>query len=212
MSKQFAIGIPTLNRMDLLEPALRIYQQDFSCEIFVLDNGKQRWPVINPLIGWIGQEKNIGVAASWNRLCTTIFNLGYENAAILNDDIMLGFGQAHLQQLLIANPGKFITTIVDWCVFIMPKTVYEKVGPFDENFFPAYYEDKDYERRLKLSNSSIIRSPALSPMVYRSSSTAEKDSSVHVAAHKNKAYFLKKWGGPPGGEKFITPFNEKSKK
>lgn len=204
----FAIGIPTLNRMDLLAPALHTYIRDFS--ILVFDNGRQAGKVEHPQITWLYPDKNLGVAASWNRLCHEIFRY-HSHAVILNDDIQLGFGANTILQAISKNPDRLITSLIDWCIFILPKTVFEKIGPFDENFFPAYYEDKDYERRIRLAGGGIIRSPLLQPKIYRDNSTAEKDSTVHLHAHKNKEYFLKKWGGPPAGEKFSVPFNIKTK-
>jgi hypothetical protein len=42
VNKSFAIGIPTLNRFDLLHPALMFYKQDFpNTKIYVVDNGNQ---------------------------------------------------------------------------------------------------------------------------------------------------------------------------
>ena len=40
---KFAIGIPTLNRYDLLKPSLMLYlQRDFpTIDIFIMDNGNQ---------------------------------------------------------------------------------------------------------------------------------------------------------------------------
>ena len=38
----FAIGIPTVNRFDLLQPSLESYLQDFpNIRIYIVDNGKQ---------------------------------------------------------------------------------------------------------------------------------------------------------------------------
>lgn len=210
-SNSFAIGIPTLNRMDLLVPALQQYVQSFpGISIYVFDNGRQTGKTDHPKITWLYPDNNLGVAASWNCLCTEIFRY-HDHAVIMNDDIVFSGGPELIYQAIKKHPARLITTLMDWCVFILPKTVFEKTGPFDENFFPAYYEDKDYERRIRLGGGGIIRSPLLSPSVYRSNSTSEKDNSIHLAAHKNKEYYLKKWGGPPGGEKFSCPFDGKSK-
>lgn len=34
------------------------------------------------------------------------------------------------------------------CFFVVPRDVYEKIGPLDERFGLAYYEDNDYIKRL----------------------------------------------------------------
>jgi len=72
----FAIGIPTLNRADLLLPTLAKYvTEDFkNIEIHIIDNGKQdlSFLMIFPNVIVYEQDHNIGVAASWNKLCKII--------------------------------------------------------------------------------------------------------------------------------------------
>jgi hypothetical protein len=46
------------------------------------------------------------------------------------------------------NPGGFN-------LFALTKEVVDNVGYFDENFFPAFYEDNDYSRRYELWGKSI---------------------------------------------------------
>ena len=69
------------------------------------------------------------------------------------------------------------------------KDIYEKVGKFDECFFPAYYEDKSYEYRMKLKNIPVLTHPTLNPIIYRSSQSIEKDYSILTASKKNKKLF-----------------------
>jgi GT2 family glycosyltransferase len=103
----------------------------------------------------------------------------------------------------------FYTTPLDWCAFILPKTTFEKVGEFDEGFFPAYFEDNDYAYRMKLMGMGITKIPYLIPSVHRVSQTMEHDDSVRVRFHKNKKRYIEKWGGEPMQEKYKTPFNSK---
>lgn len=211
MSHHFAIGIPTLNRADLLIPALLYYKNDFpNTEIFVLDNGNQEklLDVDHPHLTIIAEEQNIGVAASWNKLCKVIF-LKHSNALILNDDIYLGKSEQDLSLLIQGMDVPFYTTPLDWCAFILPKTTFEKVGDFDEGFFPAYFEDNDYAYRMKLMGMGITKIPYLIPSVHRVSQTMEYDDSVRVRFHKNKKRYIEKWGGEPMQEKYKTPFDSK---
>ena len=86
---KFAIGIPTLNRYDLLKPCLMLYERDFpNIDIFVIDNGKQGISCGKVMV--TDMDQNIGVAASWNILCDKIYSTGADHALILNDDIYLG--------------------------------------------------------------------------------------------------------------------------
>jgi GT2 family glycosyltransferase len=206
------IGIPTLNRFDLLEPNLLLYARDFNLEagrtpFYILNNGEQDVHFNYAKI--LNFENNIGVAKSWNTMCDRIFyqdNCDY--ALILNDDIYLGKKMLDIIEIISKYPDKFIRSFADWSIFILPKSVYEKVGKFDECFYPAYYEDKSYEYRMKLMGVPMIKRPELNPYVYESSKTIEKDYSIFEASKKNKQKYIEIWGGEPEREKFKTPYNE----
>ena len=202
----FSIGIPTLNRFDLLLPSLKLYIKDFpDVQIFIVDNGKQSIPFIEN-ITIIKTEQNIGVGASWNILCKYCF-LKSENALILNDDIYLGKSKENIEELIIKKPNTFLTATPDWCAFIIPKSIYEKVGDFDECFFPAYYEDNSYAYRMKLKGIAKLSTPYLNPITYRVSKSIEKDSSIFNYRKKNRDLYVEMWGGLPEREKFTKPFN-----
>jgi GT2 family glycosyltransferase len=203
----FAIGIPTLNRWDLLRPVLWKYVHDFPhIDIFVLDNGNQRKEIQRPQIHYINQAENIGVAASWNVLCKMIYEKGNAFALIVNDDVYLGRNEYEIGNLLHFQKGFFFRAPMDWCSFIAPKQTYLAVGPFDENF-KAYYEDNDYEYRLKLAGMGFTRWDMLSPMLYRKNSSLEKNSDVLNWSIQGRNYYIEKWGGEPGAEKFTIAFD-----
>src|SRR6185369_3275684 len=204
---KFAIGIPTLNRWALLRPVLWKYLSDFpNIDIFILDNGNQRKEIERPRIHYINKAKNIGVAASWNILSRTIYDKGNAFSLLLNDDVYLGRNEYEIGNLLHFQKGFLYRAPVDWCAVIIPKQTYEKVGPFDEKF-RAYYEDNDYEYRLKLAGMGFTRWDMLNPMLYRKSSSMEKNPEVLNWSLESKSYYVEKWGGEPGAEKFPLPFN-----
>ena len=63
------IGIPTLNRADLLNEALEKYFEDFKdTEIFIVDNGKQNIITREEKFAIYKPEENLGVAKSWNTI------------------------------------------------------------------------------------------------------------------------------------------------
>lgn len=203
------IGIPTLNRYDILYPNLMLYSRDFElynnkCKLFIVDNGNQSISFEAAEI--YVPEKNLGVAASWNYLCDRIFET-CDYALILNDDIYLGKPLNKILSLIEKKPN-FLRATPDWCAFIIPKKVFQKVGRFDEIFYPAYYEDKSYEYRMKLKNIPIIKTPELNPFIYNSSKTLEKDSSILQASKTNKEKYISMWGGEPEREKFKNPYNK----
>ena len=210
MSKTFAIGIPTLNRFDLLHPALIFYKNDFpNTKIYVVDNGNQniKTKVADmPNVVLLEQTENLGVAKSWNLLCTEI-NKNHDYALILNDDIYLGKKEWDIQNLLENYKSDFYVTTQAWCAFILPKKTFNKVGYFDTNFYPAYYEDNDYHYRMKLLGMKYMAIPFLNPFVYKASMTIDKNPELRKFIQDNKDYYEKKWGGFPNKETFKKPFN-----
>lgn len=215
MNKKFAIGIPTLNRRDLLEEALEKYLVDFpGTDIYLLDNGQQdlhHWThpgESERLVQLITCMSNRGVAGSWNELCNWIFHHGHENALILNDDIYWGKNEGQVLTYLSGNPGSsFYGSTKNWCLYLLPKKTFTLVGKFDETFYPAYFEDSDYAYRMKLANCSQLYDTFFDPILYRNSMTLQKDRSINDKFMDNQNYFIKKWGGEPGKEMFSTPFD-----
>jgi len=210
MNKTFAIGIPTLNRFDLLHPALMFYKQDFpNTKIYVVDNGSQNIKnqiAYMPNVILLEQSENLGVAKSWNLLCNEIYK-NHENALILNDDIYLGKKEFEIETLLRDYKSDFYVTLQDWCAFILPKKTFKKVGEFDIKFFPAYFEDNDYHYRMKLLGLKYMQIPFLNPYIYKSSMTIDKEPKLRDLIQNNREYYISKWGGEPMRETFKKPFN-----
>jgi len=210
MENKIAIGIPTLNRFDLLHFFAIMYLNDFpNTKIFIVDNGNQsiksKLNSRNLLV--LESEKNLGVASSWNLLCDWIYK-EHDYALILNDDIYLGRKEEEVDEFLTKYKRDMYVCTQDFSAFILPKNTFEKVGGFDEGFYPAYYEDNDYRYRMRLLNLSVVETPLLNPYVYNSSKTMEKDLSIKPLVEKNKKRYIQKWGGLPKNEKFRKPFNK----
>lgn len=206
---KFCIGIPTYNREDLLRAALAYYAIDFKgVPIFIYDNGNQNLHDLpGDSIFLNKSEKNVGVAAAWNFLCCRAFDHS-DNILMLNDDIYLGRKSFEIAGLIDQYKHSLMVSPAGWCGFILSKKMYISVGPFDEVFYPAYYEDVDYERRLKLGGESIIRLPILIPKVLNVSMTLEKDPDLFFDANSNnRKRYIEKWGGDKGHEKFKVPYN-----
>ena len=100
--------------------------------------------------------------------------------------------------------------------FMISKETVERIGMFDEGFFPAYFEDNDYHYRLKLAGGvdcAIANTRAV--FIHYGSRTQNQSLGTPVVPGdlfgKNQAYFVRKWGGVPGQEKFTRPFNDQDK-
>ena len=203
---RFAIGIPTINRADLLNEALEKYFIDFpNADILILDNGKQDILKRKQNFQIFRTEKNFGVSKSWNFLCRKAFqNVDY--ILMLNDDIYLGKTQKDIYKFIKRTSFDLAYGQQNFCAFILKKSIFEK-DSFDENFFPAYFEDNDYKYRMKLQKNKLVETDFLNANIYRNSQTILKDSSLNNKFMDNRNYYIKKWGGLPNEEQFKKPFN-----
>jgi len=205
----FCILIPTINRKDLLMEALTAYEYLYpSTEIFILDSGNQNIPFSDNYFLFNAKKKH-GVAKAWNALIDIASVFDYDKFLILNDDIILKTGQHEIEKHLenIDNNQFYrAKPFYNWSAFLLTKSIYNKVGRFDTNFEKCFFEDNDYEYRMKLHSIRINYCDWLSPEVYKNSMSTQRDPLLgdYVA---NKQYYIEKWGGEPNNETFKTPYN-----
>ena len=126
---------------------------------------------------------------------------------MLNDDIYLGKNQKDIYKFIKRTSFDLVHSERHFCSYILPKRIF-KENIFDENFYPAYFEDNDFKYRLLLQKKKIVSSSFLNPIVYRNSQTILKDRSLNDKFMDNQNYYVKKWGGLPKEEKYIKPFNQ----
>jgi hypothetical protein len=208
----FAIGIPTINQWETLKPFVLNYLINFPLNhIYILDNGNQGIDLEQDITLTIMEsETPRSVAASWNFLCRKIFSKPtVTHALILNDDVYLNKKFYEIDKFLkLFGEEPLITCQQGWCSFLISKKTFTSIGGFDENFKGAYFEDKDYERRLKVARLSLMRHGMLNPSIFNESSSIKKNPSLNNNYKANAEYYAEKWGGNQGGEIFTTPFNK----
>ena len=142
--------VPTLTRKDLLYRMLQSIDYPVA-RLLVIDNGGQRLQdLAAPNVEEISvadMRANLGVAASWNLAIRNGYKHDY--VLIVSDDVTFPSGsleafaqQARADRLVLSS------TWPHWCAFAIGAKVVERVGLFDERFYPAYFEDTDYYERL----------------------------------------------------------------
>jgi GT2 family glycosyltransferase len=140
--------------------------------------------------------ENQGVAASWNR--APDFFKAHKWWLIVNDDCWFepgGLAQICHSADLMCESCHVIQTNEAWPCFVWTAKGCREVGNFDENFWPAYYEDTDYIVRLKLAGWKVGTVPGITvhhgkPYHGGQNYNAMKDG----CGLFNRAYFIKKWG------------------
>lgn len=201
-NKLFAIGIPSYNRSDILNPNLIKYTQDLfpGTWILIVDNGRQNI-YSHENITILKQEKNLFVSKSWNLICDTVF-LNYPYCFMLNDDVGFRKTEDDIKQLIKDNPqADFFNSFFDWCSFILPKNTYQALGLFDENM-SCWFSDNDMSYRFKQINANVLMSNVLNPEEFKRSGTIEKDPMLNMRFELDRQAYIKKHGGGVGSEQY----------
>jgi GT2 family glycosyltransferase len=205
--------VPTLSQYENLNKCI---ESAFSGNIpvdkvLIIDNGG-RYYHNDPRVTILKQSFNLGVAASWNLLV----NKSEEHRIISNDDVI--FMSDTIQKMVEAleQGNEFVWAIRGingFSCFAIKNSLYETVGPFDEEISPryAYFEDNDYHYRMKLEGKDAFDSGA--EAIHIGSATLKAMDSEQTQQHRIKfetaqQNYIKKWGGVPGKEAFTTPFNQ----
>jgi GT2 family glycosyltransferase len=95
----------------------------------------------------------------------------------------------------------------DFACFMITKRCWKEVGRFDEKFFPAYFEDNDYHRRILMAGMQARIVPQAPYYHYGSKTQHSGQGADHSQFQINQGYYKRKWGGLPGAEVYATPFN-----
>jgi GT2 family glycosyltransferase len=91
---------------------------------------------------------------------------------------------------------------------LFKRSVFEKVGYADVNFWPnAYFEDNDYGRKCDLLGITACGLKEAPFFHWWSRTKNEGESRPHETYYdRNRVYYTHKWHGEPGAEKLDTPF------
>ena len=210
MKTKLVVGIPTINRADLLNDALAKYFEDFeNTEIAICDNGNQDIITREKKFMIYKPQANLGVSGSWNMIMDYADKIGGTHVLMLNDDIYLGKTEKQIVRMIeLFSHEDFFNSLMNWSAWVLSVKAWKKVGNFDENFFPAYFEDNDYCYRMRLNKIQRMNTDYLNPVIYRNSQTIEKDPSLNSRFMNNRQYYASKWGGLPNEETFKKPFNQ----
>lgn len=171
---------------------------------------------------------NRGLAKSWNEGILAGYDAGADVVIVINDDLMPGDGDIErIAEVAMEQRGKGNFTYMVMgrmfdkledkytessfgCFAIQPIAL-ETIGMFDEQFVPIYYEDLDYFYRAHISGLKQYL-VADTDMVHKGSATIYSVAKLKEQHDKtllaNQTYYVKKWGGEPGHEKFLKPFND----
>ena len=222
------IGVPILNRGDLLTRLVKSIEYPVN-KFFIINNGNDEGVAaaieeikngLNPLIQEVEvykPEKNLGCAGSWNSIIAWHLTAPYW--LIVGNDIQfakpgeLEMMAKHVEERLDTHS---IIYASEYSCFFLTQLGLEKIGTFDENFYPAYGEEADHFKRVKVSGTMKERffdlglihgePPFFQASTINSNEAYQKANAI--TSQMNKDYHIKKWGGPSACDPFQNPFND----
>ena len=156
--------------------------------LLLLNNDAQLHPdTLDMALAVFEQESNAGAVGG--RIIRPDGTLQEAGSIVWSDGSCLGYGRDEDPD----SPEFMFRRDVDYCsgaFLLTPRSLFEEVGRFDEQFAPAYYEESDYCTQLWEMGYRVIYEPSVRILHY------EFASSSHEAAaslsERNQARFFTK--------------------
>lgn len=223
------------NCLPLTKAAVRsALAQDVPCDILVIDNnssdGTGPWLRSKSELAVSVYTDQKSLSTCWNNGIRTFWSIGAERVLVCNVDIEL---RPDTYRLLASHGGPFVTCVSvnsrdqmgnvgdrsvevlrgserphpDFSAFMISKVATDRVGWFDESYYPAYYEDNDMHVRMHRAGIKAVCVDL--PFLHHAAQTIKTASPGEVerikrGAELNKQRFKMTYGCVPG-----TPEYEK---
>ncbi len=209
-------------------------QQDIPCDILVVDNcstdGTKQW-LVGQDVGVISLAMQASLSACWNMGLATFFQLGRSHVLVCNTDIEL---RPDAYRLLLAHGGPFVTCVSvderermgtygdregredlgerehpDYSAFLIRSEVIERVGWFNEDYWPAYGEDAEFHVRCHRAG---VRAVCIDvPFLHHGAATLKnadpaEANKIRRGADANRARFKQTYGCSIGSPEYYQLF------
>lgn len=133
-----------------------------------------------------------------------------------SNDVRFGAGDlAQIAELMeVADGARLVTYGFTWGA--VNAAAVEAVGLFDEwSFWPIYFDDNDYLVRCiaggvdwQLYEGHVEHGADGVPHSLTIASDPAAAAANAVSWQRNREAYIAKWGGPPGEERFASPWND----
>jgi GT2 family glycosyltransferase len=221
---RIGIVIPVLNQFEKAIAAIESIHTQHDYEIKIIPQYRMNQPL----------------AAAWNQGLEWSLERHHSFTLIINDDILFtkqsidnmvssflyleqedkcamitgnnirGLYEDPMETLVYRTDMKAYQECPDFACFMVRPTIKKRIGAFDENFAPAYFEDNDYHYRIGLAGLHAYNDVS-APYYHYGSQTQNASSVIPVvppfAFDNNRSYYINKWGDVPGKEIFTHPYN-----
>lgn len=165
------------------------------------------------------QHTNRGVAGAWNLGIDSMFARDADWLVICSESVRFGeYGAHDLIRAMKESSGDTMAIEADgglgWHLIAFRREVFEKVGYFDELFYPAYFEDNDFSYRYQKAYELTEDDYPLWPKVHIDATLLGVAQGLqHVREPIDmqglQAKYVEKWGGVSPHETYDHPYNNR---
>ena len=148
------LGFCTLKRFDLAERLIGSIDYPVEHLVVVNNSGTRTWSPVKP-----GLVKNLwhievpfglGLVGAWNLIVKSTPYAPYW--VLVNDDAWFEPEQMKkMPEQVDTQALNFLDIVPQWSGVVFGEGMVDKVGLYDENFYPLYFDDNDLERRVDLA-------------------------------------------------------------
>ena len=135
-------------------------------------------------------KENIGVNRAWN----IGLKEKHDWTFVVSSSMVFNDGFKPIAEMLEGYEGLIFRTDHSWHCTGLSREVIEQVGLFDENFFPGYLEDCDWDYRSILNGTKECGNNIID--AYCQVSGGATIDGAQVIIGPLREYFVSKWGGP----------------
>lgn len=158
----------------------------------------------------------MSLSAAINRGFKRAINDGCDFIVYCADDVMAGHNSVQtLVEAMATNDVWMVNgqgaNSSGWDFFGMNIEIFRRVGFWDESFYPAYFEDNSFARRLSMTDDTKY---LYTPIQFEhiGSQTVKRMTEGQRQQHNNNfnrcaMLFETMWGGPVGKEVYTQAFN-----
>jgi len=177
-------------------------------DLLIVDNSREGFVAYpNIRVHRNAAGHNLGVARSWNVGAKEVVERGYDYLLIISASLEFGpLLHTTWRQQMDKNWGRNMIEAMghSWHLIAIHREVFETVGLFDENFYPAYEEQIDFGHRQELMG--VQEGYATEWVNAISWGHANHIDEIDCPFPPLREYYEEKWGGPKGEEKWEKPF------
>lgn len=226
------LGISTFNQIDGLEKLIRSINFPIHTVSIIVNSTLEYFEKVRSIaksdfvntfeISFCPQNLGFGPSINYHIK-------GYpskEYWVFVEDDVEFGTNDlSQIYDLIQTHDGVFCDKNAEYILFALGRDMIRKVGFFDENLYPANYEDNDYRNRISMAgvkichfNSSCLHNGVPVNMEGGGATgkalPPEKLNRLVECFNLNKEYYTKKWQSPDTIKvnEYLYDIDERSKK